>query len=284
MSLLSNLLCVALLAAPFQGPPQRKRETDGNKLVQVALKADRETIRAGESFELCVVLDVKPGWHVYWENAGDAGNPTRVEFAAPKGFEVGDARFPCPVRHEEEGDIVSYVHEGQVLLVADAKAPADLAPGAPLEFRVDVDWLVCTDYCLPGGAKRTLALTAAAKDAETKPANTELFAKAHAALPRAWKDVLGDAQPAFEALDAEHARVTIDVPGAEELEFFPSPSEDTKLVSRARTKTEKGARIVLELEQINGSKDVDYRGVLWIRDAKGAKSCLQEAWRPAKKS
>lgn len=277
------LLAAVLTPAALQSPRAKPRETDGNKLVKVALRADHDVIRPGDEFELCVVLDVKPGWHVYWENAGDAGNPTRVELRGPKGFELGEARFPCPARHEEEGDIVSYVHEGQVLLVADVKAPKDLAPGASLEFHADVDWLVCTDYCLPGSGKSSLVVPSASADATPKAVEAELFTKARALLPRAWKDVLGDAAPAFEAVADGRSRVVIDVPGADELEFFPTANESTKLVSRARTKTELGARIVLELEQTNGSSDVDYRGVLWIRDAKGAKSCLQEAWRPAKK-
>jgi len=284
--LLSCALLFALFvpsSAPAQNPRPKARETDGNKLVQVALKSDRDGLRAGDTFQLCVVLDVKPRWHVYWENAGDAGTPTNVEVSGPKGFEFGTPRFPCPARHEEEGDIVSYIHEGQLLVLVDAKAPKDLVAGAALEFRVDAEWLVCTEYCLPGTGRATLTLASAAADSTPKPLETELFTKARAAEPRAWKDVLGDAKPVLETLGDGRSRVVIDVQGATELELSPWTSAHPKLLSRERSKTQTGARIVLELEQINGSADVDYRGVLWIRDATGAKSCLQEAWRPAKR-
>ncbi len=118
------LFATALFAAAIQSPRPKARETDGNKLVKVALRADHDVVRAGDAFQLCIVLDVKPGWHVYWENPGDAGNPTRIELAGPDGFELGAPRFPCPVRHEEEGDIVSYVHEGEVLVLFDIEARA----------------------------------------------------------------------------------------------------------------------------------------------------------------
>ncbi|MBI5363493.1 MAG: hypothetical protein HZA53_09975 [Planctomycetes bacterium] len=283
---LTTLLALAgtLLAPdPAQAPRPRAKETDGNRLVKVALVADHDGVRAGGTFELGIRLEVRPGWHIYWENAGDAGNPTRVELTGPDGFDIGRVRFPCPARHEEDGDIVSFVHEGSVWLLAEVRAPKELAPGTKLDFRVECDWLVCTDYCLPGSGRAKLELASVANDATPKAANEKEFTAGRAQHPKAWKDVLGTREPVFEAGLDGRSRVVIEVPEAQELEFFPDASATTKLVKRVRTRTEKGARLELELEQINGSKDVDYRGVLWIRDAKGACSVLQERWRPEKK-
>lgn len=283
--LLPTLLALAgALQAPdpAQAPRPRAKETDGNRLVKVALLADQDGVKAGGAFQLAIRLDVRPGWHIYWENAGDAGNPTRVELTGPDGFDLGRVRFPCPVRHEEEGDIVSYVHEGSVWLLADVRAPKDLAPETKLVFQVECDWLVCTDYCLPGSGRARLELAAVASDATTRAASEKEFTAARAQHPKAWKAVLGTIEPMFEAGADGRSRVVIEVPEAQELEFFPDANATTKLVKRVRARTEKGARIELELEQINGAKDVDYRGVLWIQDSKGSRSCLQERWRPAK--
>lgn len=274
------LLALATLdVGAGQVPRPRPKETDGNKLVQVALLADTDGVKAGSTFQIGIQLEMKRGWHVYWENPGDSGIPTTAELEGPDGFEIGRVRFPCPTRHEEEGDIVSYIHEGTVLLLADVRAPAKLESGAKLEFRVACDWLVCTDYCLPGSGKAALVLAAAA---EPKVANEAVFAKGSAAHPKPWKDVLGTAEPVFEALPDERSRVVIEVPEAKELEFFPEANDSTKLVKRTVTRTEKGARIELLFEQINASKDVDYRGVLWIQDPKRSQSCIQDRWRPAK--
>jgi DsbC/DsbD-like thiol-disulfide interchange protein len=265
----------AVALVPAQQRPTR--ETDGNRLVKVALHADRGAVQAGKSFQLCVELRIEPGWHVYWENAGDAGHPTTVDFTGPDGFEFGPVRFPAPMRHASEGDIVSYIHEERLLMLVEVKAPAKLAPDAKLPFRVDCEWLVCTDYCLPGSGAATLELPVAA--GEASKANEKLFAEASAKLPRPWKDVLSGARPVVTR-EGESTKVAIEVPGATKLEYFPYANRSTTLVERTVTRTAKGARIELRFEQTNGARDVDWRGVLWIQDEKGSHSCLQEEWLP----
>ena len=68
--------------------------------------------------------------------------------------------------------------------------------------------------------------------------------------------------------------VAIEVPGAEELEFFPAAQAQARLVRRKVSKTEAGARIELEFERTNGATHDDHRGVLWFRGPKGEASCL----------
>lgn len=281
------LLPLALLAAfaprlepVVQTTGPLARPNDGNKLVQVALLADRSAVRAGETFHLGVRLRVEPEWHVYWENAGDAGLPTEVVFGAPPGFEVGALRFPPPERHEDEGDIVSYVHEGEVLLLADVRAPEVLEPGTKLRFTADVNWLVCKTICLPGKGSAALELASAAQSA---PANEKLFTTWLARLPVTWKEAFAErVEPVMKLADDKRTfAVTITVPGAKSLEFFPAPSKDTQLVHRKVVTTESGATIELGFAQLGDSANFDYRGVLRFEDSKGSRSCLQDRWLPA---
>jgi len=274
---------LASLARSDGTPPQAGsplgRPSDGSRLVQVSLLADRSAVRAGETFHLGVRLRVEPEWHVYWENPGDAGLPTEVVFGAPPGFEVGALRFPPPTRHDDEGDIVSFVHEGEVLLLADVRAPQVLEPGVKLKFTADASWLVCKTICLPGKGSATLELAGAA---QSTPANEPLFATALARLPVKWAALLGDkVQPVVQiAADKHTFTVTIAVPGASTLEFFPAPSKDSQLSFRKVVTTRAGATIELGFTQLASSPNFDYRGVLVIGDSKGSRSCLQERWSP----
>lgn len=277
----ATLSALALLAA--QAPRAGgtfARPADGNELVQVTLLADRSAVRAGETFHLGVRLRIEPEWHVYWENAGDAGLPTEVQFSAPPGFEVGALRFPPPVRHEDEGDIVSYVHERDVLLIADVRAPKVLDSGAKLEFTAAASWLVCKTICLPGKGSASVALTSAA---ESAPANEKLFTEALARLPVTWQTLFADrVEPVVQIADDKRTfTVTIAVPGVKALEFFPAPGKDTQLSYRKLMTTREGATIVLGFTQLSDSPNFDYRGVLVIEDSKGSRSCLQERWLPA---
>ena len=37
---------------------------------------------------------LEPGWHVYWQNAGDSGEPPRIQWTLPAGVTAGPISFP----------------------------------------------------------------------------------------------------------------------------------------------------------------------------------------------
>ena len=39
---------------------------------------------------------LEPGWHVYWKNAGDSGEPPHIQWTLPKGVTAGPMQFPRP--------------------------------------------------------------------------------------------------------------------------------------------------------------------------------------------
>lgn len=251
--------------------PVPLEELDGSKLVALSLVADRAAIRPGETFRLGVRLRIEPGWHVYWENPGDSGTPTTAKVTAPPGFEVGAPRFPAPVRHEVEGDIVTYVHEGELLLVCDVRAPADLATDAKPRFRVASRWLVCTDVCLAGSGEAELELRSAPPGAEPAATNAALFAAAREREPRPWAEIAARASVTRSGPDEEPV-YKVRVRGARELEFFPALSPATLLASRTRTSGDAGASIELVFrhrpEQAPGGPNL--AGVLEVRGAEGS--------------
>ena len=127
------------------------------ELVQGSLVADVTAIEPGKTFRLALVLTIKPGWHIYWTNPGEGGEPTRVEWTLPDGFAASPTHYPVPKRFEQEGPIVSYGYEDTVWLMVNVTAPQRLAPGK-LEFAAKVDWLACEKVCIPGSEQVRLRL------------------------------------------------------------------------------------------------------------------------------
>src|SRR5690242_11830546 len=41
-----------------------------------------------------LVLTLEDGWHVYWINAGDSGEPPQIDWTLPEGFKAGPMQFP----------------------------------------------------------------------------------------------------------------------------------------------------------------------------------------------
>ncbi|MCD6304422.1 MAG: hypothetical protein J7M21_05615, partial [Planctomycetes bacterium] len=143
---------------------------------------------AGRKFRLGVLLEMQPGWHVYWKNPGDAGLATSVSFQLPAGFSAGPLRWPVPEIYTEPGGIIAYGYSGSVFLTAEVAAPRNLRPGRSVECRADVAYLACKELCAPGRSSLRLVLPVAAKTAAD-----------HAALFERWSARL--AVPADKAGD-----------------------------------------------------------------------------------
>src|SRR5215469_2978128 len=41
---------------------------------------------------------LEPGWHVYWKNPGDAGEPPHIKWTNSPGVTAGPLEFPIPKR------------------------------------------------------------------------------------------------------------------------------------------------------------------------------------------
>ena len=95
-------LCVPLvivLAFAGAGAPSGAAAAPPTQLVGVELVSESESIRPGETFWIALRQRITPGWHTYWGvNPGDAGEPTRIEWALPAGFTAGEIAWPYPSR------------------------------------------------------------------------------------------------------------------------------------------------------------------------------------------
>lgn len=170
-------LAIAIACIAFS--PARSQVYEGQTLVAAQLISDTSAIVPGKSFDVGLLLDMAEGWHTYWENAGDAGLPTRMEWSLPEGFVAGPIQWPTPKRIIEPGDIHAFGYKGQVLLVTTITPPATVS-GSEVHISAKVSWLVCKEICIPGSAEVQLTLDV---KPEASPANEDLFNKFRRLLP-----------------------------------------------------------------------------------------------------
>jgi suppressor for copper-sensitivity B len=111
----------------------------------------------GDAGELPLGLEfrLKPGWKVYWRNAGDAGYPPKAVFA---GDNVQGSRMSWPVPHRFQ--VLGLQSFGYADHVIYPIALAVAKPGQPLAARAEVEYLTCAEICVPQQASLTLALPA----------------------------------------------------------------------------------------------------------------------------
>lgn len=155
--------------------------------VKVELITEGATAQAGKSFWAGLLFRLDPGWHIYWQNPGDAGEPPKVQWVLPPGFTSGPILWPQPARLGT-GSVVDYGYENRVLLMApieqSASSPASSTPG----IGADVKYIVCREMCIPGKARVTLSSPSSPQQSSVW---RQLFEQTRARLPRAapaaWK-------------------------------------------------------------------------------------------------
>ena len=178
-SLRIALLAVMALVLAAYGRPALALESAKVVTPQTtaALLSDTDQVAPGVTLHLGLLLNLAPGWHVYWKNPGQAGLPPSVQLDLPQEARSGAIAWPAPERLKE-GPLVVYAYSGQVLL----SLPVTPAAGSyGLTVRAEANWLVCKDVCIPQRARFQLDLSAGPP---ASSAQASLFAEAERSVPR----------------------------------------------------------------------------------------------------
>jgi DsbC/DsbD-like thiol-disulfide interchange protein len=154
------------------------------------LVADNSAIAAGHEFTVGLQFKMEHGWHIYWENPGDSGEPPRVTWQLPKGLTAGEVMWPAPQRMGAS-TIVNYVYDGDVLLMTRMRAGADYSASSADKIAAAVKFLICSEQmCMPGKAQLSLAIPVKAQGA-SDAGTAAIFAATRARLPKpapaSWK-------------------------------------------------------------------------------------------------
>jgi thiol:disulfide interchange protein DsbD len=175
---------LALLIALLSAAPAFAQESPafggGAQHVTASLIADTTKIAAGRPFIVGVRLQLAPGWHTYWQFPGEAGGAPRVEWELPPGFSAGEIRWPIPQSRLDEGDLLTYTYEGDLILPVEITPPASL-PAGEVTLKAHIRWLACAETCIPGQGDAGLTLPTGDGG---EAANADLFARTSAQLPR----------------------------------------------------------------------------------------------------
>jgi thiol:disulfide interchange protein DsbD len=128
--------------------------------LSVQLVSARDGIHPGGSLQTGLYFKLDKGWHVYWSNAGDSGEPPKIRWTLPEGLTADAMQFPVPQRLPL-GPLMDYGYEGEVVFPILLHAAPALKPGTRVDAAARVNWLVCREVCIPGKAELTLPIMVA---------------------------------------------------------------------------------------------------------------------------
>ncbi|HEY5794777.1 MAG TPA: protein-disulfide reductase DsbD domain-containing protein [Bosea sp. (in: a-proteobacteria)] len=235
--------------------------------VTATLLSSRDAVAPGERFQVALVQKMAPGWHTYWRNPGDSGEPTRIEWVLPQGVSAGEIQWPAPKAIPVE-PLVNFGFEGTLLLPVEITVPQDARPGERLTLKANATWLVCEKICIPEEGAFTLDLPIAPAAVVDEAAQSRIDAT-RAALP---------APAAFKGrLAADGEGLALALPGLSgslvELRFFPL--SDTLIDHAAKQDASAGADgTVLRLARSSAFKITgeELEGILTFKEGGIARS------------
>ena len=159
-------------------------------------------------------IDHAPDWHSYWQNPGDSGLPTELQWTLPGGMAAGAIQWPTP-RKFPLGELANYGYDGTVLLPVPLTITEPLpATGAVMNLKAS--WLICRQECIPEEAELSLRVLPSVSQA----GDGALFQAAWDAVPLAAQSGNSRVQVRDQALVVDLG----DLPAAwrgQTLDFFP---------------------------------------------------------------
>ena len=228
---------------------------------RVELLARQAAIMPGSDLQLGVHFILEPGWHIYWINPGDSGQPPSFQWQLPPGFTAGEIEWPHPERLQATPELADYGYHGEVLLLAMVHVPSALAAGSTVSIVAAAKWLVCREVCIPEHAQLRLELPVA-QNAKDNPRSAPLFAKTKKLvpqpLPRNWNASVKSRKDEFVLSVNAGKAVT-------KAEFFPlEPNQIDNAVSQKVLASPQGLTIMLKKSDLLTKPLQVLRGVLAI--------------------
>ncbi|MBS4076430.1 thioredoxin family protein [Ameyamaea chiangmaiensis] len=239
------------------------------------LITDSDSIAPGARLGVALRLALRPGWHTYWLNPGDAGEAPTLDVSLGGGAKGtgGTIEWPTPRRILESG-LMAYAYVDDVVLPLHVDATAaDGAPDGDVTIKAHAAWLVCADVCVPEKADFALTLR---HGAPGPSAQAPLFARAEAARPVA---------SPFEAVITPDAHLILSGHGlgadvVRDAWFMPDQPGQIDQAAPQPLRLS-GDHLSLGLRRLDGVKpDMPQAGVLVIRDRAGEERALTVTARP----
>jgi thiol:disulfide interchange protein len=155
----------------------------GPQHVKPVLAAQTQSAAPGSTLYVALIQNIDTGWHTYWRNPGDAGEPTRITWTLPAGWRAGDIVWPAPKRLPV-GPLMNYGYEDQAILASPIEVPASAKVGETAHIAAKAQMLVCADVCVPQEADLTLEVPITAGGGAADPTWGAAITSALAAAPK----------------------------------------------------------------------------------------------------
>jgi len=154
MSRPAALVAAALFATAF-APAQ-------DHPVRAELIVEHASVQPGGSTRIGIHFEMEKGWHIYAQDPGDAGLPTKIDWLGAEEVSFGPLQWPAPQEFVDPGEIKTRGYDGSAVFYSSLFVDRRAIPDQTIPLGAKVSWLACREICLPGSAQLKLELPVSA--------------------------------------------------------------------------------------------------------------------------
>ena len=259
--LLLTLLTVLLVSGANSAAAQSVKFPHGT----LSLVSEKAWIEPGREFTVGAHFTLEPGWHIYWVNPGDSGEPPKFTWKLPPGFSAREAQWPAP-RRLGSATVADFGYDRDVTLLIPMKASANSTASGTASLEAYVRLLICREMCIPGKTTATISVPIKSGAA---PAD-----KTGAALVNAARMQLPEKMPAnwHATANATKDSFVLKVQGSGKLDgakFFPlTPSQVDNVAPQQFATNSGGFELTLKKSEELEKPITRLKGVLETLDGK----------------
>jgi thiol:disulfide interchange protein DsbD len=177
---------------------------------------EQSAVTPGSKVNVGIQIVTDSGWHIYWQNPGDSGEPPRIQWQLPVGVTAGDLEWPRPMRLTTTAG-TDFGYEGTTVLITSLQVPTTMQPGT-ITVGGDLRWLVCHDICLPQNTHLAAPLRISSATRIYDSAHQSLQSAAQRLpipLPASYRPEAASSRDGFQLTLASREPIT-------QAEFFPN--------------------------------------------------------------
>lgn len=178
-------LGTAGFAASKGQSPWKEQANSKVRLVSATLdQSGKPVLYAG------IQLRMSPGWKTYWRNPGDSGMPPIFDWSGSENLKSAEVAYPVPHRFSDAGG-TAIGYKGEVIFPVKVTPER---PGEPVVLKLNLDYGLCKDLCIPNTVKLDATLPA-----DLGKGDARLIERAKAHVP---KPAGADTLPRLETVTA----------------------------------------------------------------------------------
>ena len=95
-----------------------------------------------------IKMDMQKNWHTYWKNPGDSGCPIKIIWKTSENISIGQIKWPTPELIPYD-PLMTYGYKDFVIFPFEYVKNFD----GNSDIKLDLDFLICDDVCIPEKAK-----------------------------------------------------------------------------------------------------------------------------------